>query len=327
MPDDAPPHRPARRPPSTDASLAPDDPRRLGDYLLIGRLGEGGQGVVYLGRTRDDDLVTVKLLRGTSARARARFVREADASRRVDSPHTARVIDADVTGDRPYIVSEFVEGPSLQHVVEDHGPLSTLQISRLTMRTARALSAIHRAGIVHRDFTPGKVLLGPDGAKVIDFGVARVLDGPPLTTRPVGTPGYMAPEQFEDEPPGPAADVFAWAATMVYAASGRPPFGTGSAAAVMRRIRTREPDLSGLSATLRPVVAGCLAKDPWRRPTSEELVRALRRRRPRPAEQARPAASRQRRVPARHFGWRMFVALAVVVLAGLVVGLLLPVPS
>ncbi|HEY7483238.1 MAG TPA: serine/threonine-protein kinase [Streptosporangiaceae bacterium] len=303
-----------------DEPLGPDDPRRLGDYVLIGRLGEGGQGVVYLGRTRDDGLVAIKLLRGTTARARARFVREADTARRVAAPYTARVIDADVTGDRPYIVSEFVEGPSLQHVVEDRGPLSGSQLTRLAVRTAGALAAIHRAGVVHRDVKPGNVLLGPGGAKVIDFGVARVAAyGEPVTTNPVGTPAYMAPEQFEDEPPGAAADVFAWAATVTYAATGRPPFGTGPATAVMHRIRSSAPDLTGLTGPLRRIVADCLAKEPRNRPTSAELVHILRDRR----AARRPARSRP--VPARHFGRRMLIAMAAVIVLGFVVGLLVPV--
>ncbi|RKS74600.1 serine/threonine protein kinase [Actinomadura pelletieri DSM 43383] len=308
-------------PPGARAPLAPDDPRGLGGYTLLGRLGEGGQGVVYLGRDADGELVTVKLLRGGDSageRAHRRFVKEADAARRVSGRHTARVLDADMTGDRPYIVSEFVEGPPLQRVVEDRGPLPTPKLRKLALRTAAALAAIHRAGIVHRDFKPGNVLLGPDGAKVIDFGIARLdLDGDdatPVTTGPVGTPAYMAPEQIEDEPVGPPADVFAWGATLVFAATGRPPFGTGPSAAVMRRVTSRSPDLGDLEGPLRDLAARCLDKNPAARPTAPQIVRALR------EGQGPMPKPRPTRIP--RYRWRMMVALAAVVTGGFVLGLL-----
>jgi eukaryotic-like serine/threonine-protein kinase len=302
-----------------DTPLGPDDPRRLGTYTLIGRLGEGGQGVVYLGRDRDGDLVTVKLLRGgwaASQRARTRFMKEAAAARLVAAPHTARVLDAEVTGDRPYIVSEFVEGPSLQHVVEDRGPLTGAQLRKVALRTAAALAAIHRAEIVHRDFKPGNVLLGPDGAKVIDFGVARTLDSTPVTTGPVGTPAYMAPEQIEEEPVGPSADVFAWGSTMVFVATGRPPFGSGSGPAVMRRVTERAPDLGDLKGPLRELIERCLDKNPAARPTAPQLVRALR------TDTKPKPKPKPKKIPA--YRWRMMVALAVVIALGFVLGLLMP---
>jgi serine/threonine protein kinase len=302
-----------------DTPLGPDDPRRLGGYTLIGRLGEGGQGVVYLGRDRGGDLVTVKLLRGgwaASQRARTRFMKEAAAARRVAAPHTARVLDAEVTGDRPYIVSEFIEGPSLQHVVEDRGPLAGAQLRKVAMRTAAALAAIHRAGIVHRDFKPGNVLLGPEGAKVIDFGVARTLDSTPTTTGPVGTPAYMSPEQIEEEPVGTSADVFAWGSTMVFAATGRPPFGSGSGPAVMRRVTERAPDLGDLKDPLRELVERCLDKNPAARPTAPQVVQSLRAGAP-PRPKPRP-----KKIPA--YRWRMMVALAAVVVLGFVLGILMP---
>ncbi|MBA9006623.1 MULTISPECIES: serine/threonine-protein kinase [Thermomonospora] len=299
--------------------LGPGDPRRLGGYTLLGRLGEGGQGVAYLGRGRDGELVTVKLLHGGRAagpRARSRFAKEAEAARQVAGPHTARVLAARVTGDRPYIVSEYVRGPSLQQVVTERGPLPEDRLQRVALRTARALAAIHRAGVVHRDFKPGNVLLAKGGAKVIDFGIARILDSTAITTGPVGTPAYMAPEQIEDEPVGPPADVFAWGATMVFAATGRPPFGTGPNAAVMRRVASRPPDLGDLRGPLRELVLACLDKNPAARPTAPQLVRALREGRP-PAPKPRPD-----RIP--RYRWRMMVALAVVVAAGFTIGVLLP---
>ncbi|MEV0664312.1 serine/threonine-protein kinase [Actinomadura luteofluorescens] len=312
------PARPAHgRDHHSGGPLGPDDPRGLGDYTLVARLGEGGQGIVYLGRDGDGDLVTVKLLRGGVAagqRARSRFAKEADAALRVSGRHTARVLDADMTGDRPYIVSEFVEGPSLQHVVADRGPLTPPRLRKLALRTAGALAAIHRAGIVHRDFKPGNVLLGPDGAKVIDFGIARTADATPLTTGPVGTPAYMAPEQIEDEPVGPPADVFAWGAAMVFAATGRPPFGTGPSAAVMRRVTSRKPDLGDMQGPLRELAARCLDKNPAARPTASQIVRALREGQA-PAPKPRPT-----RIP--RYRWRMMVALGGVVAAGFLLGVL-----
>ncbi|WP_433238114.1 serine/threonine-protein kinase [Actinomadura nitritigenes] len=301
--------------------LRPGDPRGIGGYRLLGRLGEGGQGVVYLGRDGDDRLVTVKVLRGgldAGQRARSRFVKEAEAARKVAGRHTARVLDADVTGDRPYIVSEFVEGPPLQRVVDEDGPLPAPQLRKVALRTAGALAAIHRAGIVHRDFKPANVVLGPDGAKVIDFGIARAADAlartEPLTTSPVGTPGYMAPEQIEDEPVGPPADVFAWGAAMVFAATGRPPFGSGPSAAVMRRVTSRPPDLGDMEGPLRELAARCLDKNPAARPTAPQLVRALREGQG-PAPKPRPT-----RIP--RYRWRMMLALAAVIIAGFVLGVL-----
>jgi serine/threonine protein kinase len=301
--------------------LRSGDPRSIGGYRLLGRLGEGGQGVVYLGRDDDDRLVTVKVLRGgldAGQRARSRFVKEAEAARKVAGRHTARVLDADVTGDRPYIVSEFVEGPTLQRVVDEDGPLPAPQLRKAALRTAGALAAIHRAGIVHRDFKPANVVLGPDGAKVIDFGIARAADAlartEPLTTSPVGTPGYMAPEQIEDEPVGPPADVFAWGAAMVFAATGRPPFGSGPGAAVMRRVTSRPPDLGDMDGPLRDLAARCLDKNPAARPTAPQLVRALREGQG-PAPKPRPT-----RIP--RYRWRMMLALAAVIIAGFVLGIL-----
>ncbi|WP_034483347.1 serine/threonine-protein kinase [Actinomadura oligospora] len=301
--------------------LGPDDPRRLGGYRLVRRLGEGGQGVVYLAVPRDSGgaHVAVKLLRGGAAatpRARSRFVKEADAAAEITNRHVARVLEADVTGDRPYIVSEFVDGPSLQESVEEDGPLTPGRLRHVALRTAAALAAIHRAGVVHRDFKPGNVLLGPDGPKVIDFGVAQTADATPVTTHgAVGTPAYMAPEQIEDEPVGPPADVFAWAATVVFAATGRPPFGGGASAAVMRRIVTRPPDLGDLDGELRDLVEHCLDKNPAARPTARQVVRALR------DGEATAPKPRPKKIP--RYRWRMMLALAAVVTAGFALGILL----
>jgi serine/threonine protein kinase len=245
-------------------------------------------------------------------------MKEAAAARQIDSPHTARVLDAEVTGSRPYIVSEFIDGPSLQQAVLDDGPLGEAELRRVALRTAAGLAAIHRAGIVHRDFKPANILLGPDGAKVIDFGVARMADATPVTTGPIGTPAYMSPEQIEEEPVGPPSDVFAWGASMVFAATGRTPFGSGSGTAVMRRVVEKAPDLGGLEGPMRQLVATALDKNPAARPTAPQIVGTLR-------GQARPAPRRPRRIPA--YRLRMMIALGAVILLGFLLGVLLPAHS
>lgn len=302
----------------SDTPLRPGDPRRVGGYTLTGRLGEGGQGVVYLAHDREGAQVAIKLLKGGAAagtRARARFTKEAAAARRVQAPQIARLLDARVTGDRPYLVSEYVRGRTLQEVVAADGPLRGAELRKTALRTAAALNAMHKAEIVHRDFKPGNVVLGPRGAKVIDFGVARLLDGgTPLTSRPVGTPAYMSPEQIEDLPVGPKSDVFSWGATMVYAATGRPPFGGGTDAAVMRRITDREPDLGALRGGLRGLVARCLDKEPAARPTAAEIARFLR-------AEAAPPARKAAKVP--RYRSSMIIALGAVMALGFALGLMI----
>ncbi|WP_150130607.1 serine/threonine-protein kinase, partial [Streptomyces sp. 150FB] len=258
------------------AALQAEDPRELSGYRLEGRLGEGAQGIVFLGRDRSGDRVAVKVLHARLAgdpEARRRFLRELATAKRVAGFGTAQVLDGDATGDRPYVVSEYVDGPSLQKMVTEQGPHTGGALGRLAVGTAMALAAIHRAGVVHRDFKPGNVLLGPDGPRVIDFGVSRALDSTAtLTVGAVGTPSYMAPEQLGGGSVGPAADVFAWACTMLYAATGAPPFGNDTVAAVMTRVLHAEPDLSGVPAPLAGVVAACLTKDPAARPGIREVL-------------------------------------------------------
>jgi WD40 repeat protein/serine/threonine protein kinase len=257
--------------------LRPDDPVSLGAYRLVGRLGEGAQGVVYAGTGPDGANVAIKLLRariGEHAVDDADgFLREVSAARRVAQFCTAQVLGAHMDGDRPYIVSELVDGVSLQRIVHDEGPRRNGALYRLAVGTITALAAIHRAGIVHRDFKPSNVLLGPDGPRVIDFGISRALDSSvTLSSGVVGTPAYMSPEQIGAQRVGPPSDLFSWAVTMVFAATGRPAFGFDSLPAVIYRVINEEPDVSQLPDRLRPLVQSCLAKRPEDRPTAAEAL-------------------------------------------------------
>lgn len=257
-------------------SLQPGDPSQLGDYPLVGRLGEGGQGVVYLGHGPDGEQVAIKLLRAQldrDSKAHARFAREVAIAERVAPFCTARVITADLLGETPYVVSEYVEGPSLQASVRDNGPLVGAALDRLAIVTATALAAIHEAGIVHRDFKPGNVLLASDGPRVIDFGIARALDATStITSQIIGTPAFMSPEQINGEEIGPPGDMFAWGSTIAYAATGAAPFGGDTFPAILNRIVNHEPDLGALTDPLRQVVAAALSKDPEQRPTPREVL-------------------------------------------------------
>ncbi|MCW2890161.1 MAG: serine/threonine protein kinase [Streptosporangiaceae bacterium] len=259
--------------------LQPGDPRRLGPYELLGRLGVGGQGAVFLGRTGNGQQVAIKLLHPElldNAAARGRFIREAIAAKRVARFCAAQVLDADMAGDRPYIVSEFVPGSSLKDLVAERGPFTGGSLDRLAIGIATALVAIHQAGIVHRDLKPANVLMGPDGPRVIDFGIARALDTTSSTSsRGIGTPGFIAPEQLRGEEAGPPADVFAWGATLAFAATGRSPFGADSVGAVLMRSISEEPDLHGLTGPLRDLVSAAMDKNPEHRPTARGLLLRL----------------------------------------------------
>ncbi|MEU6793733.1 PASTA domain-containing protein [Nonomuraea wenchangensis] len=256
----------------TAQPLRTGDPARLGAYELSGRLGEGGQGVVFLG-ARDGEAYAVKLLHGPVGDERAAFLREVELAKHVARFCTAQVIDAGFDEGRAYIVSEYVDGPSLAREVALTGPRRGGALERLAVGTATAITAIHRAGIVHRDFKPQNVLLGSDGPRVIDFGLARALDAAATVSgRGVGTPAYMAPEQITASAVTGKADVFSWAATMCFAANATAPFGQDSVAPVLHRILTAPPELGRLEGRLRALVEACLEKDARNRPGSRELL-------------------------------------------------------
>ncbi len=260
--------------------LLPSDPSRVAGFRLLRRLGAGGMGVVYLGRTDTGTPAAVKVVRGKSAADagfRARYAREAELARRVDSPWVVPVLDADAEADAPWLATAFVPGPSLTEAVAAHGPLPTRSARVLGRLLADALASVHAAGLVHRDVKPGNVLLALDGPRLIDFGIARAADDTALTASGliVGTPGFLAPEQARGEPAGPASDVFALGGVLVHATTGRPPFGTGEPDALLYRTVHDEPDLDAVPEALRPLVARCLAKTPEERPTAEELRQLL----------------------------------------------------
>ncbi|MFC5750374.1 serine/threonine protein kinase [Actinomadura rugatobispora] len=260
--------------------LQPGDPRGLGEYEITGRLGVGEHGAVFLGRDRSGRKVAIKLLHlrlsGEPA-ARDRFAGSFAAARKVSGFCVAGILDADVEGGRPYVVSEWVDGPSLLQLVAEEGPRGDAVAERLAVGTAVALAAIHRAGAVHHDFKPANVLLGRDGPRVSDVAVTPALDA--VDAAPNGRvsddPSYKAPEQLSGIDIGPAADVFAWGATLLYAVTARPPFGDDAPTEVMQRIMYDDPDLSAFPEYLRGIVAEALAKDPAGRPTPAGLLERL----------------------------------------------------
>ncbi|WP_285493506.1 serine/threonine-protein kinase [Actinomadura sp. NBRC 104425] len=259
--------------------LRAGDPRTVGPYRLLALLGEGGQGAVYLGEDTAGTRVAVKVLHARLAgddRARHLFLRESSIARRVEPYCTARVLAAGVEDDRPYIVSEYVEGESLSDLVRRAGPRDHGSLERLAIGTAAALNGIHRAGIVHRDFKPSNVLLATDGPRVIDFGIARaVTSTTTLSSGIVGTPAYMSPEQVAGQEVGPPSDVFSWAVTLTFAATGAPVFGSDAIPAVFNRILNAAPDLSAMPPHRRDLLAACLDKVPERRPTMSQVLAEL----------------------------------------------------
>ncbi|MFC4906123.1 serine/threonine-protein kinase [Actinomadura gamaensis] len=254
----------------------------IGHYRVLETLGEGGMGVVYLGADPEGRDVAIKVLRPSvagDATARRRLAREVDSMRRVHSPNVAEILDADVTAERPYIVTQYVPGRTLEEVVEEGGPLYGRALQRLAVGLAGALSAIHGAGIIHRDLKPANVMLLDGEPIVIDFGIAQAADATRLTATGmvIGTPGYLAPEIIEGEDAGPPSDVHAWAGTVGYAATGRPPFGSGTFESIFYKIMQGRPDLDGVPDALLPVLRAAMARHPAERPTAVALTQLVRR--------------------------------------------------
>ena len=258
----------------------PQTHERLGPYRLLQRLGEGGMGVVHLALDPQGRAVAIKVLRPHIAYdpdARARLEREVDTLGRIRDERVAAVIDADIHGERPYLVTRYVPGPSLDEVVGADGPLGGAQLLRLGQGLVGALEAIHAVGVVHRDLKPGNVLLLDGDPVLIDFGIAHVADDVRLTSTGLvmGTPGYLSPEVLEGGEVTEATDWWGWAATIAFAATGRPPFGRGRMEAVLARVRHGECDLTGVDGRLRPLLEAALAPDATRRPPTREVVAAL----------------------------------------------------
>jgi serine/threonine protein kinase len=256
------------------------DPRSVGPYRLLGRLGAGGMGQVYLGRSAGGRLVAVKVIRPELAEEpgfRTRFAREVAAARTVSGLFTALVVDADLEGSVPWLATAYVAGPSLTEAVAAQGPLPVASVLTLAAGLAEGLEAIHAVGVVHRDLKPSNVLLAEDGPRVIDFGISRAAEATMLTQvgTVIGSPGFMSPEQAEGNVAGPPSDVFSLGAVLAFAATGEGPFGTGSTPALMYRVVHRPPDIARVPAQIRPVIERCLAKDPSQRPTSGDLLAEL----------------------------------------------------
>ncbi|MFJ5265148.1 ABC transporter substrate-binding protein [Streptomyces sp. NPDC088387] len=263
--------------------LITSDPSRLGAYRLLGRLGAGGMGVVYLARAESGELAAVKVIQPEYAEEqefRARFRREVASARQVDSPWVVPVLGADADAESPWLATAFVPGPSLAEAVVACGPLPARAVRVLGKVLARALAAVHAAGLVHRDVKPGNVLLAPDGPRLIDFGIARPTsaEATELTSAGVvvGTPGFLSPEQARAREVGAPSDVFSLACVLAHAATGRPPFGTGAVDALLYRTVHDAPDLEGVAdEELRALLGRCLAKDPAERPDAAEVDAAL----------------------------------------------------
>ncbi|ONH30629.1 serine/threonine-protein kinase [Pseudofrankia asymbiotica] len=260
--------------------LRADDPRVVGGYQLLGVLGGGGMGRVYLARGHGGRTVAVKVIRPEYAddpSFRVRFRREVDAARRVGGPWTAPLLDADPDAEHPYLVTAYIPGPSLTQAVAEHGPLPAPTVRALGAGLAEALIAIHGAGLVHRDLKPSNVLLSLDGPRVIDFGISRAVDASVLTRTgsPIGSPAFMSPEQVGGLDAGPASDVFSLGSVLVFAATGTGPFDGSIVAAVLHSVVTREPNLAAMPPDLRDLARACLNKNPAARPTPPAVLAAL----------------------------------------------------
>ena len=262
------------------AALQADDPQRVGPYVLLGRLGSGGMGRVYLARSPGGRQVAVKVIRPQLAEDdsfRARFAREVSAARKVGGLFTAQVVDADLDSPVPWLVTAYVPGASLTEAVEQQGPLPATTVLALAAGLAEGLSAIHAAGVIHRDLKPSNVLLAPDGPRIIDFGISSALDAPSLTGTGlmIGSPGFMSPEQAEGMPVGPSSDIFSLAGVLVFASRGEGAFGSGDTAALLYRVVHGTPNLDQVPDKIRPLISRCLSRNAAARPAAAEFLAEL----------------------------------------------------
>ena len=264
--------------------LLPEDPSSLGRYRLVSRLGRGGMGTVFLGEDEAGRRVAVKVINSeysSDVQFQRRFRREVEAARRVPRFCTAPVLDVDFEHLPWYVVTEYIQGPSLDRVVADTGPLAGADLDGLAIGIATALGAIHETGLVHRDLKPSNVLLSPVGPRVIDFGIAKEVGalaahtGLTHTGQIVGTPAYLAPEQITGGEIASATDVFSWGCVVAYAGTGRSPFAGRILPEILHRVAYRPPDLEGLDPRLSSLVSRALDKDPARRPTVSTLLAEL----------------------------------------------------
>jgi serine/threonine protein kinase len=261
--------------------LKAGDPASVGPYRLLGRLGAGGMGEVYLAKSPGGRLVAIKLIRPELADERgfrSRFASEISAARNVSGIYTAAVVDADSEAELPWMATVYVPGPSLTDAVEDNGPLPVDSVLALAAGLAEALQAIHRAGLVHRDLKPSNVLLASDGPRVIDFGISLALERSMMTATGMvmGSPGFMSPEQARGQREvGAPSDMFSFGAVLAFAATGNSPFGVGPTPALLYRVVNEPPDLTAVPARLSPLVEACLVKDPSERPTPGDVLDAL----------------------------------------------------
>ncbi|MEU9385401.1 serine/threonine-protein kinase, partial [Streptomyces sp. NPDC048279] len=261
------------------AALEPGDPRSVGEYQLLGRLGAGGMGRVFLGRSPGGRAVAVKVVHAELVAGqpefRSRFRREVEAARKVSGAFTAPVVDADPDAPLPWLVTSYIAGPSLQDAVMERGPLPAATVLGLAAGLAEALTSIHAAQLVHRDLKPSNVLLADDGPRVIDFGIARSVESETITRAGlmVGSPGFMSPEQVEGAEVTGASDVFSLGAVLTFAATGGNPFGDGSTPSLLYRVVHDGPDITAVTdPDLASLIAACLAKDPAGRPTPREIL-------------------------------------------------------
>ncbi|WP_328222817.1 serine/threonine-protein kinase [Streptomyces sp. NBC_00310] len=284
--------------------LRSDDPRSVGGYRVVDRLGNGGMGVVYRARSRSGREVAVKVVHAQYAQDavfRSRFRQEIEAVRKVSGAFTAAVVDADPEAERPWMATQYVPGRSLAQRIRDRGPLHDTELRPLALGLVEALREIHRAGVVHRDLKPANVLMADDGPRVIDFGISRAAENLALTEtgQMIGTPPFMSPEQLTDaRTAGPASDVFSLGTLLVYAVTGRGPFDADSPYLTAYRVIHDEPVLDGVDPRLSTVLARCLAKEAAGRPGLDELAREFEAALPEPEPGALPAVTRREDVAA-----------------------------